>query len=165
MGIILGPNGTPFEAYPEGFQSFLSWVRELRLPVLGICGGHQALALAHGGRLGSVFSPDKPTLSYDGFSKLSGSIDIETLVESPLTEGLPPVFQVQASHVEEVKHLPSPFTAIFSHQHSPIQGFSNAARHHYGVQFHPERSASGTPPVRLLQNWLAIASDAFKSRE
>lgn len=156
-GVILGPNDTPFQAYPQPFKTFLHWVRDLPHPILGICGGHQALALAHGGELGAVFSANQPVRSYEGFKKHRGCIDVKVQVSSPLTHDMPSTFEVHASHVEEVKVLPPSAFSCLTNTQSPIQGFSVRGRPHYGVQFHPERSAPDAPARRLLRNWLDLA--------
>ena len=157
QGVVLGPNDTPFLAYPESFTEFLRWVRDFPRPILGICGGHQALALAHGGMLGAVFSAHQPTQSYQGFKKHIGCIDVTVEVTSPLTVGMPATFQAHASHVEEVKVLPpSAFSCLMNTQ-SPIQGFSMKGRPHHGVQFHPERSSPQAAARLLLRNWLDLA--------
>jgi len=40
-GVVIGPNETPFPAYPPAFDRFLAWIRARRGPTLGICGGHR----------------------------------------------------------------------------------------------------------------------------
>lgn len=159
-GVIVGPNGTPFPAYPPAFDRFLAWLRGRRGPTLGICGGHQALALAHGAPVGPVFPVPAATLSYDGMPKLSGRTRVRLVGDrGPLLAGLGDEIEVHASHVDEVKGVPPGFRLLGLGDPCHIQAIGADRRPSWGVQFHPERDVRpGQPGRRLLQNFLALAS-------
>jgi len=155
VAVVLGPNENPFPSYPIEFQNLLSWVRELQAPILGICGGHQVLALAHGSTVAPVFDVAPATESYAGMPKVKGEIEI-TIVDAndPLVAGLAPAVVMAASHVDEVKEVPHGFTLLAESSPSRIQMFRAEDRPHVGVQFHPERPAGEGAGRRLLLNWL-----------
>ncbi len=165
-GVILGPNETPFPAYPPAFDRFLAWLRARRGPTLGICGGHQALALAHGAPIAPVHPVAAATTSYEGMPKVSGPTRIRLLGDvDPLLDGLPEEPWVMASHVDEVKDLPPGFRLLALGDPSRIQILRADRRPLWGVQFHPERAPppehadpAGAPPpgLRLLANFLAF---------
>ena len=92
-GVVLGPQGTPFAAYPLDFLSNLrQWSLGLRAPVLAICGGMQALALAHGGQLGGVDGgPQAQGLHYGEIPRISGPTAVA------LTAALPSEWQGPAA--------------------------------------------------------------------
>lgn len=156
-GVILGPNGTPFPAYPAHFDDFLGWVRGRRLPLLGICGGHQALALAHAAPVGPVFDVPPARQSYQGMPKLQGPTRVRLLGDpDALLDGLPDEFTVHASHVDEVKELPKGFRLLGIGDPCHIQIVRADRRPLWGVQFHPERRCEGDAGERVLRNFLRI---------
>lgn len=158
--VVLGPNETPFPAYPIAFDRFLGWVRARRGPTLGICGGHQAIALAHGAPIGPVHAVAAATTSYAGMPKVSGPVRIRLMGDTdPLVDGLPADFVVTASHVDEVKDIPAGFHAIAIGDPSRIQIFRSDRRPMWGVQFHPEKApADGSEDFgpQILNNFLEI---------
>ena len=163
--VVLGPNETPFPAYPPAFDRVLAWIRARRGPTLGICGGHQALALAHGAPVAPVAPVPAATTSYAGMPKISGPVRIRLIGDvDPLVAHLPeePVFM--ASHVDEVKDIPPGFRLLALGDPSRIQILRADRRPMWGVQFHPERplppelaAEAGTPGLTLLANFLTIA--------
>lgn len=163
--VVLGPNETPFPAYPPAFDRFLAWIRARRGPTLGICGGHQALALAHGAPVGPVFKVPAATASYEGMPKVSGLTRIRLMGDAdPLLFGLPDEPAVMASHVDEVKDVPPGFRVLALGDPSRIQILRADRRPMWGVQFHPERALpadhlpdSAPPGETLLGNFIAIA--------
>ncbi len=153
--LVLGPNETPFPAYPPPFDRFLATVRGRRGPTLGICGGHQALALAHGAPIGPVHPVPAATLSYAGMPKVSGAARIRLLGDlDPVLAGLDTEVTVQASHVDEIKELPPGFRLLAVGDPCHIQMIRADRRPLYGVQFHPERDPDGETGATLLGNWL-----------
>jgi len=158
--VIVGPNGTPFPAYPAAFDRFLAWLRARRGPTLGICGGHQALALAHGAPVGPVFPVPAGTVSYAGMPKVSGRTRVRLLGDrGPLLAGLPDEIDAHASHVDEVKGVPPGFRLLGLGDPCHVQIIGADRRPSWGVQFHPEHDMGpGRPGRALLSNFLALAS-------
>lgn len=139
--VVLGPNETPFPAYPPAFDRFLGWIRARRGPTLGICGGHQALALAHGAPVAPVHKVAAASTSYAGMPKVTGAQRIRLLGDpDPLVSGLPDEITVMASHVDEVKDVPPGFRVLALGDPSRIQILRADRRPMWGVQFHPERA-------------------------
>ena len=166
--VVLGPNDTPFPAYPPAFDRFLAWVRARRGPTLGICGGHQALALAHGAPIAPVHRVPAATTSYAGMPKVSGPVRIRLLGDpDPLLAGLPDEITVMASHVDEVKDVPPGFRLLAFGEPCRVQILRADRRPMWGVQFHPERAlpagiggddAPDGHGLTLLANFLAFAA-------
>ncbi len=156
--VILGPNETPFPAYPAAFDAFLGWVRRRRGPTLGICGGHQALALAHGAPVAPVHRVPAATTSYAGMPKVKADVRVRLLGDpDPFTADLPDEITLVASHVDEVKTLPRGFRLLALGDPCHIQIIRADNRPLYGLQCHPERDCAVPDPAgrRLLANFLS----------
>lgn len=170
-GVVLGPQGTPFAAYDAGF---LPWLHELgestTVPVLGVCGGMQALALAYGGRLEATFG-GAIGADYSGHRKLRGPHAV-TLDRAALPDWLPAVARdklqgweaanghVFESHVEQVADLPSPLIALAGSALTPVEALAHRDRPILASQFHPELGwQEGCGAGRLwLESWLMLLS-------
>ena len=152
--LVLGPNDTPFPAYPDAFADLLQAVRRHRGPLLGVCGGHQVLALAHGARVAPVRGALPALVSYEGLPRIEGMVRVRRVADHALWAGMEDEVEVAARHVDEVKDLPAGFELLATSDVCPIQAMYATRSHAVGVQFHPEREASGMAGRTLLSNWL-----------
>lgn len=106
-----------------------AWLRDVvptGVPTFGICFGHQILAQALGGRV--VKNPRGREI---------GTKRIEKLVDDVILDGLPSVFEANATHIDTVAELPPGAVALARSpldDHQAIR-FSSTC---YSVQFHPE---------------------------
>jgi len=140
--IILGPQGTPFDAYGTRYSTLLQVISETKnRPTLGICGGCQAMVIANDGRIGPL-SGGHATHTYTGLEKHSGWRTIRSIKEDPL---LPngTTASVHVSHVEATTKLPSQYEHIATSDYCDIQMIRDRNRPHWGVQFHPEYGRDG----------------------
>lgn len=108
------------------FERTVKGIEMVRLPTLGICGGHQLLAMAYGEKI-----------IYTG-NLQQGYYDVEILAEDPLFEGLTSKIQVRESHWEIVENIPKRFSLLARSENSPIEAMKAEHGILYGVQFHPE---------------------------
>jgi len=163
--IILSPQGTPWCRYTGemgvSLQNFL-WMlpmaaEEMNIPILGICGGHQALALAFGGKVGPIRAGEDDCMPYTR-ERQGGVVPLTLTTSDPIFRGIDGKLRILESHFDEVKVLPPGFVLLASDRHSPNQIMRHPTKPVYGVQGHPESSYSARPEGRILiRNFLEIA--------
>lgn len=128
------------------FRKAIEGTRSLALPVLGICGGHQLLAMAYGERIihmGRI---------------LRGYYEVEILIDDPLFDGLNGSILVAESHQEMVERVPKGFSLLARSQDTPVEAMKSEKGIIYGVQFHPERHDEAHPAGGvILANFSKLA--------
>ncbi|CCH49783.1 glutamine amidotransferase [Pseudodesulfovibrio piezophilus] len=116
----------------HGTGDWLYSAGETGLPILGICFGHQLLAMIHGGQSG--FHPQGPEIGTKTISLTPAAED------DPLFFSMPNRFAGHTTHHQHANILPSNATLLATSDHEPHQAFRIGANM-WGVQFHPEFSA------------------------
>ncbi len=122
-----------------------AYVKELDLPILGICLGLQVMALAYGGKV--------RTGAAGGYA----AIEIEILEEDDILKGLGQKTNVWASHADEVSELPPDFIRLARSHICEIEAMKHKTRPLYGVQWHPEVSHTERGN-ELLNNFFELCS-------
>ena len=118
-------------------------IRNARVPVLGVCLGHQSLGAVFGGK---VIRAPEPVHGKTASIRHEGR---------GLFEGLSPGFQAARYHslVVEAATLPAELEATAWTQDGLIMGLRHRERPIVGVQFHPESVLTPEGP-RLVRNFL-----------
>jgi anthranilate synthase/aminodeoxychorismate synthase-like glutamine amidotransferase len=147
--LALAPDGlvlSPGPCTPDEAGCTLGAIRELsgRLPILGVCLGHQAIGQAFGGKVvrnARIVHGKASPVHHRG---------------AGLYAGLPAPFQAGRYHslVVERQTLPALLQVTSWTAEGEIMGLRHATLDVEGVQFHPESilTEAGRP---LLANWLA----------
>lgn len=154
--IILSGQSHPWERYsPESLAGVFSVVREANQPILGVCGGHQQMALAFGAEVG-LMGRLAPGEGYEGAKRERGFFEVKTNTQG-IFQDLPDKITVWHSHFDEVKSLPPQFEASAANETCPIQAMQHLYRPLFGVQFHPELFDDAHPDGRrVLENFLNL---------
>ena len=148
--IITGSHSmvTDGEDWSERTAAWIPRVIDSGIPLLGICYGHQLLAHAMGGHVGSC--PDGVEL---------GTVPV-TLTDNagldPLFKGLPEKIMAHASHTQTVLKLPSEAVLLASNENEPHHAFVIGTCA-WGVQFHPEFDAD------IMRTYVRAFSDLMKA--
>jgi GMP synthase (glutamine-hydrolysing) len=118
------------------------WISELhdftrkalseKVPVLGVCYGHQVLGRILGSDAVLRESP-RPEL---------GWTEIEQTAPSRLLKGLPDKFFTFSSHFQEVSQVPPGFIKTARSSLCEVQAFEHPVDPVFAIQFHPEKNAN-----------------------
>jgi GMP synthase (glutamine-hydrolysing) len=137
-GLILGggPNLDRAGRCPD-------YLRDLDIPILGICLGMQLMGTTFGGKVvpGSV----------GGYAE----VEVQVLKEDDILRGLPPKFKTWASHMDQVIELPQGFEVLARSDVCEIEAMKHLTRPLYGVQWHPEVVHTDYG-AQLLDNFIAL---------
>jgi GMP synthase (glutamine-hydrolysing) len=155
--IILSGQSHPWESYTaESLAGVFDVIRHAPQPTLGICGGHQQIALCYGAQVGVMKRLEPGTTGYEGCLRERGFFDVETDGDN-IFKGLPRRFSVWHSHFDEVKELPAGFRRTASNETCALQAMQHAERPLFSVQFHPELFDEEHPHgKRVLENFLSL---------
>jgi GMP synthase (glutamine-hydrolysing) len=154
--IILSGQSHPWDRYsPEKLAGVVEVIKKASQPTLGVCGGHQQIALAFGAAV-DLMARLEPGEGYEGAKRERGYLPVETNGKG-LFKGLPPQITVWHSHFDEVKELPQGFQATASNENCAIQAMQHTERPLFGVQFHPELFNEDHPDGRqVIENFLEM---------
>ena len=142
-GIVLSPGpGTPEKA---GVMPALIAHYHQRLPMLGICLGHQALGQYFGGNVEKGLKP------------MHGKLSEITCQEDPIFAGLPTKMQVVRYHSLVLKEWPAGLVPLAQTPEGELMAFRHARWPLYALQFHPE-AALTEHGLAMLRNWVNIAN-------
>ena len=123
----------------EADLAWARWLLESELPVLGICGGLQALVLAAGGDL--VEDIESELESNVGHRVIeAGSIPRHDVEWNGQLSGCPDpgVFTINSSHHQAVGRIPENWQVLAQSSDGVIEACSDAVGRCVGVQWHPE---------------------------
>ena len=138
-GLIL--SGGPLSVYKKDSPRPNPEILKMKLPVLGICYGHQLIAYMEGG----VVKPAEKReygITYVSVAKPIG-----------ILEGLNSREKVWMSHGDAVYALPEDYEVLASTENCPVAAFQHKNKLIFGVQWHPEviHTEKG---LKILRNFI-----------
>ncbi len=154
--IILSGQSHPWDQYSgQSLAGVFEVIKKSAQPILGVCGGHQQMALAFNAPV-DLMARLEPGEGYEGAKRERGYFPVETDGQG-IFKGLSTSITVWHSHFDEVKQLPKGFRATAWNENSPIQAMQHNSRPLFGVQFHPELFDEEHPEGRrVLESFLSI---------
>jgi GMP synthase (glutamine-hydrolysing) len=165
--LALSPNGTPWCRYKgrnrENLDNFFNALKvvieQMEVPVVGICGGHQALALAFGGKVGPIRGGEDDCFPYTNKPTERGRHNVQVIAKDPIFDGMNETINLVENHFDEVKKLPAGFIHLAQNDLSRFQIIKHATKPVYGIQAHTEYFYSARPDGgTLLRNFLKIVA-------
>jgi len=113
------------------------------IPILGICLGHQLLAMIFGGKV--------KTAEVGEYAESEIIVDYE----DEILKGLSPSFNAWVSHKDEVSKIPKDFIKLAHSETCEIEAMAHKSLPVFGVQFHPEVEHTPVGP-EIFKNFLAL---------
>jgi anthranilate synthase/aminodeoxychorismate synthase-like glutamine amidotransferase len=118
-----------------------------RVPVLGVCLGHQVIVELYGGRV-------------DRAARLMhGKADVVSHDGSQLYDGIPDPFDAGRYHSLAALEVPGALAVTARTEDGEVMGVRHRELAVHGVQFHPE-SVLTPHGRRLIENFLAMRAEA-----
>lgn len=164
--LALSPNGIPWCKYrgrnhehlTQFFAALKVIIEEMNVPVIGICGGHQALALAFGGKVGPIRGGEDDCFPYGNNPTERGRHNVQVTENDPLFAGMRDTINLVQNHYDEVKRVPPGFVTLAANKLCAHQIIRHPTKPAYGVQAHTEYYLPSKPDGGLLlRNFLEIA--------
>ena len=143
-GIIL--SGGPLNVYQINKFNFDKEILQLKIPILGICFGHQILSKILGGKV------KKSNYREFGLAEIK-KVNYSLLTKNFFTKENKN--NVWMSHADQVSKIPKNFRIIASSKSSKLTIIENYKERFYGVQFHPEVTHTNKGKI-LLSNFLFL---------
>lgn len=140
--IVISP-GPGHPSIPRDIGNCLDIIRESTVPVLGVCLGHQAIAVAFGGEV--AHSPSGP---------LHGKTSPINHNGKGIFQGLPVPLVGGRYHSLAITRLPEVFEVTARTKDWIIMGIKHKERPIYGLQFHPE-SVLTPHGLKIVENFLS----------
>jgi len=146
-GVLISPGpGTPESAGVS--VELVKYCAEKKIPLLGVCLGHQAIAVAYGATVSRA-----PEL-------LHGKTSVVTHQAKSVLENIPSPFTATRYHslAIEKQSLPDSLEVTGATESGVIMAIAHKTKPICGVQFHPE-SVLTEHGYQMIGNWLEICGD------
>jgi len=150
-GIIL--SGGPLNVYDGNKFKFNKKILNLKIPILGICFGHQIISKVLGGK---VKKSKYREFGSAKVKKKNNSHLVKNFFNSKNTS------DVWMSHADQVSKLPRDFIVVASSKNSKYTIIENRKKNLFGVQFHPEVTHTNKGKI-LLKNFVLRICKAKKN--
>lgn len=142
--VVVSPGpGDPSNLEDFGYASLV--YENQTVPILGVCLGHQGLAVAAKGNVEPAPEPKH------------GFVGSMTHFGDPLFKGVPTHFDAVRYHSLAVKEpVPEDIAVVARSDDGVVMGLRHSVYPHWGVQFHPESIAT-TYGEQIIVNFLNLA--------
>ncbi len=162
VAIILSGSDAGYQNLPMfEYNGEFEIIRQGKIPLLGICCGHQLTVMAYGYTYVRAMGwLDITSLDLEAFK----SIDpVKIIKKDPIFEGMPNPFIGAEVHSWSVAHLPEHYEVLAESTY--VQALKSKAKFLYGEQFHAEINVSYNQAKPYLYNFLTMALEKRRSQE
>ena len=129
-------SGTKVRAYDSDYyRPLIDLVMGAKVPVFGICGGMQIIAVANGGELA------------DGPQRVGG-YEVQVDKEEPIFSHVGPTVTVFHRHTLYLQGAPAGFRSIGRSEHAPVEFIRSDDGRIFGAQAHLEFRSDGADILR-----------------
>ena len=149
-GLVLSGSGARI-GLDEGLGRVGDYLDQLKVPILGVCAGHQFMASHFGGKA----APGEQGGEF-------GMVEMDVLEQDDILRDVPAKTVVWASHNDEVAVVPPGFRVLASSDACPVQVMRHATKPLFGFSFHPEVEHTQAG-VTMFKNFIRICEEAKRS--
>jgi len=142
FAVLSGSGGFPVVGNERKLADELALIRSGALPILGICYGFEMIVSAFGGSLKRLDHKQK------------GEQELRIVVQDPIFSGIDRLV-AHEGHRWIAETLPDDLV-LLAESSSGIEAVKHRERLIYGLQFHPEKSA--TQGRRIMENFMALVA-------
>lgn len=142
---------------PIEYQAEIALIKESKIPILGICAGHELIGISFGAVMARMHNGGSNYIE-------KGFVDLFT-EEDQIFKNLVNPCYVYMFHGDELKSVPNGFVKIARSELCNICGIRHLEKPIYGIQFHPEKYNSEFPDGKtIIRNFIEIADKYNKKR-
>jgi len=153
VAIILSGNNADYPNLPMfEYNGEYEIIRGSDIPILGICCGHQQLAMAYG----YTYARSMGWEDISSMEKPKDLSQIKKVKDDPIFSGMEDPFTAVEIHGWAVAFIPDDFEILALSEY--VQAIKHKSRMIYGEQFHGEIKASYNEGSPYLVNFLKMAS-------
>ena len=125
-GLAMGGGPQRIGSEVKELDNLRDLIKEIDVPMLGICVTHQLIAVVFGGKAGPAKSPEY------------GPVKVFVDEKNQILEGFGDSFMAWETHNDEVTVLPKDFKNLAHSEKCKYQVMRHVNRPIFSVQFHPE---------------------------
>lgn len=140
-----GPQRIDFEI--KKFENLSNNIKQLKVPILGICVTHQLLAMVFGGMAGPAKLPEY------------GPVEVYVDDEDQILKGFGESFIALETHNDEVIKLPENFKNLAHSEKCKVQVMRHISKPIFGTQFHPEVTQTENGNL-IFKNFIEICRNS-----
>ncbi len=154
IAIILSGSDAGYQNLPMfEFNGEFEIIRQGKIPILGICCGHQMTVMAYGYTYVRAMGwLDITSLDLEAFKSIS---PVRIIKKDPIFEGIPDPFIAAEVHSWSVAHLPEDYELLAASTY--VQALKSKSKFLYGEQFHAEINVPYNQAKPYLSNFLKMA--------
>jgi GMP synthase (glutamine-hydrolysing) len=125
-GFVMGGGPQRAGSEVDKLGNLPNLIKNLKIPMLGMCVSHQLMAIVFGGKAGPAKFPEY------------GPIKIFVDEEGEILKNIDKTFVTWEAHNDEVQILPNNFKILAHSEKCKIQAMRHINLPIFGLQFHPE---------------------------
>jgi GMP synthase (glutamine-hydrolysing) len=145
-GFVMGGGPQRIGSEIDKLGNLPNLIKNLKIPMLGMCVSHQMIAVVFGGKAGPAKFPEY------------GPVEIFVDEENQILKSVEKTFTTWEAHNDEVLVLPENFKILAHSEKCNIQAMRHVKLPIFGLQFHPE--VDDTKNGRMVfKNFIEICRD------
>lgn len=157
--IILGGREIDWDIdqLPIEYQAEIALIKESKIPILGICAGHELIGISFGAVMARMHNGGSNYIE-------KGFVNLFT-EEDQIFQNLVNPCSVYMFHGDELKSVPNGFVKIARSELCNICGICHSEKLIYGIQFHPEKYNDEFPDGKIImRNFIRLAYEHNKNK-